>query len=78
MTTSGEKRPPTESTVKVDPSIEIHQTLYPYLNMKQTGLTSYMGIFYLYPFQMLSKGLFPESTPSHSNKSQPVIERPSV
>lgn len=40
---SSEKRGPTASTVKVDPSIEIHQTLYPYFNYKQTGLTAYMG-----------------------------------
>jgi hypothetical protein len=40
---SSEKRAPTEATVKVDPSIEIHKTLYPYINYKEGGLTPYAG-----------------------------------
>jgi hypothetical protein len=40
---SSEKRAPTESTLKVDPSIEIHKTLYPYLNMKDGGFSPYFG-----------------------------------
>jgi len=40
---SNEKRAPTESTTKVDPSIEIHKTLYPYINYKQGGFAPYAG-----------------------------------
>ena len=41
---SNEKRAPTEATTKVDPSIEIHKTLYPYLNFKEGGFGAYSGI----------------------------------
>lgn len=40
---SSDKRSPTETTVKVDPSIEIHKTLYPYINYKQGGFAAYSG-----------------------------------
>jgi len=29
----------------VDPSIEIHKTLYPYLNFKEGGFAAYSGTF---------------------------------
>lgn len=40
---SNERRAPTEATTKVDPSIEIHKTLYPYLNYKEGGFGAYSG-----------------------------------
>jgi hypothetical protein len=40
-----ESRPPTPSEIKVDPSIELHHTLYPYLNFKQDGLSPFISIF---------------------------------
>lgn len=43
---SNEKRAPTSATTKVDPSIEIHKTLYPYLNYKQGGFAAYSGILF--------------------------------
>jgi hypothetical protein len=43
-----ESRPPTPSEIKVDPSIEIHHTLYPYVNFKQDGLSPFISILYFY------------------------------
>lgn len=45
---SNDKRAPTAATTKVDPSIEIHKTLYPYLNYKQDGFAAYSGTSYRY------------------------------
>lgn len=42
---SSEKKAPTEATVKVDPTFEIHKTLYPYLNYKEGGFGAYAGNF---------------------------------
>lgn len=40
---SSEKKAPTEATVKIDPTIEIHKTLYPYINYKEGGFGAYSG-----------------------------------
>ena len=69
---SSEKRAPTEATVKVDPSIEIHKTLYPYINYKEGGLTPYAGTSdILKKIQSREQSL--QWTPSQSNKCQPAI-----
>ena len=44
---SSQKRAPTESTTKVDPSIEIHKNLYPYLNYNQGGFAPYAGMIFV-------------------------------
>ena len=74
---SNEKRAPTEATLKVDPSIEIHKTLYPYLNYKQGGFAPYAGIAYSIK-KTPSREPSPQWTPSPYSKSPPVTVLPLV
>lgn len=58
----------------VSPMYDFFGTLYPYINMKSSGFTPYIGMSSL--IQMPSKDRSHPSTPSHSSKSQPPIVSP--